>query len=89
MVSKNKKCKNCGTTDASEFDPRKSIICKNCDNKPTVPVLQNVENEPVENSGLKDRILSLEETIKILQEEITVLSKIKKLFPRVFPEENT
>jgi protein-arginine kinase activator protein McsA len=92
MSSKNKKCKNCGSSDVSEFAPRKSVICKNCDNKSTsvtVPVLQNIETEPVENSGLKDRILSLEETVKFLQEQIVVLSKIKKLFPRVFPEENT
>jgi hypothetical protein len=91
MSSKIKKCKNCGTTDVSEFAPRKSVICKTCDSKPTNatnPVLQNVENEPAENFILKDKILSLEETVKFLQEEVKLLSKIKKLFPRVFPEEN-
>lgn len=103
MSTKVKKCKTCGTTEASDFAPRKSVICKNCDTVPsaiTLPVVlppiipeeiaKNPTTEIIENDekGLKSIIAVLEETVKELQEDIKKLNKLKKLFPRIFPEDN-
>jgi hypothetical protein len=103
MSTKVKKCKICGTTDAAEFAPRKSVICKNCDKPTTQVVVPEVVSETIlpdsteftgiievkDNEGLKSLISSLEETVKQLQEDIQKLNKLKKLFPRIFPEDNS
>lgn len=107
MSTKVKKCKTCGTTDAAEFAPRKSVICKNCDKPATQVVVPDVVSETIDetilpdlteftgiievkdNEGLKSLISSLEETVKQLQEDIQKLNKLKKLFPRIFPEDNS
>jgi hypothetical protein len=106
MSSKVKKCKVCGTSEAANFAPRKSVMCKNCDkgNVITLPVIDitpvslpevvetsiNEVEEIIVNDekGLKSIIENLQETVKQLQEDIVKLNKIKKLFPRIFPEDN-
>jgi hypothetical protein len=100
MSTKVKKCKVCATTDNTQFAPRKSVICKNCDKPTTQIVLPEVIPEPEivspdgiveikDNEGLKSLISTLEETVKQLQEDIRKLNKLKKLFPRIFPEDNS
>lgn len=109
MSTKVKKCKTCGTTDVSNFAPRKSVICKSCDIGNTVLPSVNVSQDiipqqlPVidvvsesssidvpnkDEKSLKSIVASLEETVTQLQEEIKKLNKLKKLFPRIFPEDN-
>jgi hypothetical protein len=109
MSTKVKKCKTCGTTDTTDFAPRKSVICKNCDKPSALPVLetqplvevpivneeksieinkQSLEIEIKDEKGLKYLIDTLEESVKQIQEDIKKLNKIKKLFPRIFPEDN-
>ena len=103
MSTKIKKCKVCATTDTAQFAPRKSVICKNCDKPATSSVIvpEPIISEPVipeseiigtvdtkDNEGLKSLISTLEETVKQLQEDIKKLNKLKKLFPRIFPEDN-
>jgi len=114
MSTKVKKCKICGCTDVSQFAPRKSVICKNCDKPSTNVVPEQTVHESVleikidensrvlednsnkednsniedNSSGLKELVNNLEETVKKLQEDIQKLNKIKKLFPRIFPEDN-
>lgn len=107
MSTKVKKCKTCGTSEVSDFAPRKSVICKNCDKGNIVPIsipeltpVEAVSQEIIENpinevqeiaindeKGLKNIIENLEETVKQLQEDIKKLNKLKKLFPRIFPED--
>jgi transcription initiation factor TFIIIB Brf1 subunit/transcription initiation factor TFIIB len=109
MSTKVKKCKTCGTTNIVDFAPRKSVICKNCDKPPVLPVLeqslvevpmvneeksieqevaQSLEIEIKDEKGLKHLIDTLEESVKQIQEDIKKLNKLKKLFPRIFPEDN-
>ena len=119
MSTKVKKCKTCGTTEASNFAPRKSVICKSCDSggittPPTIPSVsipseiipevvvstpsesmlsettENLSTEIINNDekSLRSIVENLEETVKQLQEEVRKFSKLKKLFPRVFPEDN-
>jgi ribosomal protein S27E len=100
MSSKIKKCKNCGTTNTLDFAPRKSVICKNCDKSVVQQPIENnkiVEEKIIENyveieikdeKSLKFLIENLEESVKQIQEDIKKLNKIKKLFPRIFPEDN-
>lgn len=110
MSTKVKKCKICGTNEASNFAPRKSVICKNCDKGNVLPlsvvsttilpvVLPPVIPEEItetptaeiivnDEKGLKIIVTTLEETVKQLQEDIKKLNKLKKLFPRIFPEDN-
>jgi hypothetical protein len=149
MSSRFKRCKNCGTTNASDFAPRKSVICKNCEGgsteskvftevKPSVNIpraslhpsfeevnenLSNTDNSEVVKSTIPSNSSELsegleevsndssdkkasnisEETIQIifqkfseveanynlLKSEVEKLSRLKKMFPRMFPEDES
>lgn len=116
MSTKVKKCKTCGTTEVSNFAPRKSVICKSCDLGSALPgivippittpqeiipqqlpvvdvtpeTVENLSTEIINNDekSLRSIVENLEETVKQLQEEVRKFSKLKKLFPRIFPEDN-
>lgn len=152
MSSRFKRCKTCGTTNSSDFAPRKSVICKACESGPSIsvtfpdpvlsetkiqqPVIENTERETFEttfqeksqsediseSSKFKSNIkntepespeasesknhenhnfISREEYILILNKfaeveanynllkvEVDKLGRLKKMFPRMFPEDN-
>jgi hypothetical protein len=152
MSSRFKRCKTCGTTNSSDFAPRKSVICKACESGPSSsvtfpdpiitetkvlqPVIENTEHETfettiqeksqsealTESSESKVNIkntepksseasesknheasdfISREEYILILNKfsevetnynllkvEVEKLGRLKKMFPRMFPEDN-
>jgi len=152
MSSRFKRCKTCGTTNSSDFAPRKSVICKACESGPSISVLpfvpetsekvtsemfvetlNNINSEPQvqeqvqsesrvevskESSEIKKETLNDSETSEIkadeasnfisrdeynlilhkfaeveanynlLKVEVDKLGRLKKMFPRMFPEDN-
>jgi hypothetical protein len=149
MSSRFKRCKTCGTTNASDFAPRKSVICKNCEAsnsvipevKPALSLQQQlplpVSEETFENlnttiiteetpvtfasfseetsevlknsdvSELKEvretyasviseeafqnilqKFHEVETNYQLLKAEVDKLGRLKKMFPRMFPEDD-
>ena len=60
MSGRFKRCKVCGTSKASDFAPRKSVICKNCDVSNNTEV-SNLQDLPL-NASYKS---SVEETSQV------------------------
>lgn len=149
MSSRFKRCKTCGTTNSSDFAPRKSVICKNCEaSNSVIPEIisssqlqekiplsvleeksekinttiisevseakvseavsstsetsENSDNiEHKETSGKDSSILSeeafqiilhkfkeVETNYQLLKAEVESLGRLKKMFPRMFPEDD-
>jgi len=144
MSSRFKRCKTCGTTNVSDFAPRKSVICKACEVasvsniqvsqepfvekipqvlceektqniiKETIPE-KSIENIYIENTksqvneeitseentikslpfvtteefeAITQKFIAIENNYKLLKEEVEKLNRLKKMFPRMFPEDN-
>jgi hypothetical protein len=58
MSSRFKRCKTCGTTNVSDFAPRKSVICKNCEFYPESK--QTTTPETLELCSSKDFVSGTE-----------------------------
>ena len=85
-------CKNC---DKGSSIP--DVVIPPVTTPPVIPVSEEIIENPItdvqeiivnDEKGLKSIIENLEETVKQLQEDIRKLNKLKKLFPRIFPEDN-
>ena len=154
MSSRFKRCKTCGTTNVSDFAPRKSVICKNCEFYPeskqtttpepkvldkdsgtegfkelrsqeeqssskvpdfpikesdktvsnlseTVILSDNNDSETLKTVSekqsndheklfetLSQKLVLIESNYNDLKLEIEKLGRLKKMFPRMFPEDN-
>ena len=158
MSSRFKRCKTCGTTNVSDFAPRKSVICKNCEFYPeskqtttpetlelcsskdfvsgtegfkelhsqeelcsskvpdfpikesdktvsnlseTVIISENNDSETLKTVSekqsndheklfetLSQKLVLIESNYNDLKLEIEKLGRLKKMFPRMFPEDN-
>ena len=99
LVSKKLKCcKICGTTKSEDFGPRKSVICKKCDktsdvitSEVVIPEVVIPESKNDDNSGnfkhtMYEEIEMLKIEVEKIKNELYMFQKIKKMFPKLFPE---